>query len=437
MARVSSSRYVVTLVLLNALSFGVSARTSTAANFGPRQALCRGLFQARPVIVHTDPIEQLLLWEETANLAAYQKPTQPVQVAVVRESVAGFSLQTTTKRPQEIVDLFSRNGGLAVPQHPFNKSSEAPSYGKPAYEKWTARFSASRSLFLMNERLKGFYSIKLPTDHPHQREEEWGKQRMAGHIAVALERSQMIDEIDAKIDEDSELVVLRERLIVFDRETGNGISVRDLRPLRNGNYILPGFSIAFAGQRIAEHLGWPYADLWTKAMAIPLGRAKAKMLLRYGLQMETPNLQNFLFEFDRDLMPTGRVFVRDIGDTNFVLPVSFGPDAAEFGLQARMRRDIENGLNVFDKLELGWKSMKKLDESGIGPELKERWRVAHDQAYIGAILEALSPFMADEPTLSDSAGRFTKLIDLEQWLFFSRGRQLLSDYRLSLLSSNK
>jgi hypothetical protein len=84
-------------------------------------------------------------------------------------------------------------------------------------------------------------------------------------------------------------------------------------------------------EALLEQLDAPgWSDFWRIHYAEPLARAKATLLLRYGLQGFGGNAQNFLLEMDNGV-PNGRVIVRDMGDYalhDFVLWALFGPGGA-------------------------------------------------------------------------------------------------------------
>ncbi|KDQ61908.1 hypothetical protein JAAARDRAFT_31397 [Jaapia argillacea MUCL 33604] len=90
--------------------------------------------------------------------------------------------------------------------------------------------------------------------------------------------------------------------------------------------LLAGATAADIQQIVADTAtGTPsyvWAQYWKTAYAEKLAEAKALLLLRYGLQSLSPNSQNFLLEYGDNMVPTGRVVIRDLGDlrlhTNWV-----------------------------------------------------------------------------------------------------------------------
>ena len=63
------------------------------------------------------------------------------------------------------------------------------------------------------------------------------------------------------------------------------------------------------------------------------------MLTHYGLWFTTPNAQNRLIEMDKNMMPTGRIFFRDLSDSKFNKQVAKALNFAEVA-KADIRRTV-------------------------------------------------------------------------------------------------
>ncbi len=61
-----------------------------------------------------------------------------------------------------------------------------------------------------------------------------------------------------------------------------------------------------------DRISW--VEFWKNAYASTLGRGKALLLIRYGMQFLNPNQQNYLLEFDTNGKPTGQIAIRDLND---------------------------------------------------------------------------------------------------------------------------
>lgn len=109
--------------------------------------------------------------------------------------------------------------------------------------------------------------------------------------------------------------------VVVDRAPGNdaaehkwdGFQVRDLGD-STGQAWFPATAIPNNGSAFAMQFGetTKFEKFWTKHFAEPLGRAKAEMLIMFGLQLQG-NAQNMLVSFDKSSKKS-QLIVRDIGD---------------------------------------------------------------------------------------------------------------------------
>lgn len=184
-----------------------------------------------------------------------------------------------------------------------------------------------------------FVSIKSGITHIGADDQLGKKAKLEEDSIVAAMRSDYIIEVDKRLGKDTfsdpDLLILSEVLTIVEpspaprafRYAGDGFQVRDLRGLKPDKIYFPPISIPFVdtdlkalkkryevltGNDQVAVKNW--IDFWTIRFAQNIGRAKALLLLRYGLQSLTPNAQNFLIELNSDLRPTGRVVLRDVGD---------------------------------------------------------------------------------------------------------------------------
>jgi hypothetical protein len=245
-------------------------------------------------------------------------------------------------------------------------------------------------------------------------------------INLGLSHTQHLIDVDRVIDPDPQLIMLHEVFAISDRESGIGGLVRDARILRDGHYYLPAFSIPYVGRQIAFANHEMFTSMFEKAYAENLGDMKARLLLRYGLMMQTPSPQNIFIQLDRDLKPTGKMVLIDLSDTDYVEPV-----AHAFGFDDAMRQDVANGNPPRKSLDPLWAhSQLKLNESGLQsvPEfVLDQWGRVHDQAFVGALERALGvaiPGAQDVQTNPSLA--FARMY---QYLESPQGQQRLRLYR--------
>jgi hypothetical protein len=199
-----------------------------------------------------------------------------------------------------------------------------------------------------------------------------------GDWLIGCLRSDYINYIDKKLAPPrdgllilTELITITEKKIRRhpDTESVNyreGIQVRDVSILDNNKIYLAPLNIPFVDLNLKEFkeeffffsdkttatpeevAAWK--KFWKSAFAAALGRTKALMLLRYGLQIVNPNQQNFLIEFEESegrIKPTGTLVIRDLND-------------------AAIHREavwaLCNGEGVPTQEERGgWKQLSKLD----------------------------------------------------------------------------
>lgn len=99
----------------------------------------------------------------------------------------------------------------------------------------------------------------------------------------------------------------------------DGFQVRDLSCMQQNLKYLPGQAIPYARSHF-DHMGVAadQVDYWRRNFAIPLGRAKGRLFLNYGLIHTSANAQNFVLGFLMLGVGQLRQFViRDLGDTSW------------------------------------------------------------------------------------------------------------------------
>jgi hypothetical protein len=387
-----------------------------AANF------CVAVFRELPEGINRDSVEQMITWEQTSNTERWKKDESLVRLEVARVPKDSVVVRSGQSTPMDLIRYFVKRT-VRWPKHPYNTDETVPHFHAPKYETIKARFSASRSMFIRDSKLKGFFSIKMPTSRPHENTVQASKADLKNSVIISRNRSEMIDSLDRSMGKDARFEVLTDKLSIADKETGNGFVIRDLTPLSDGNYYLPAFSVPYAGRAIAEHLGVDFATLWKTYWAESLGESKAKLLIRYGLQMKTPNAQNMLIQLDKNLIPTGKMFFRDISDSSLVEVVAEG-----LGMSAQLETDRAAEYNVYDHLKSNWEnSFWQMDEGGVGYQIKNQWGSAHDNTYLNTIVSELAKtpegralFAQNKPTTED--GMLSKLATPE-------GQTALRKYR--------
>ncbi len=358
--------------------------------------LCSKVFD-RPAsynktIVISDAYMQLLLWEQQATLSYFKQSTEPVEISVSKVPVELIKAEKTKLLPTEIMKKFiaPSNKEILWPHHPYNQDARPPFQNLNVQtQKWKGYLTASRSIALIDGGLRGF-TLKMATDRPHGPKNPRQLEKVITNVDVlpALVHSNHINENDKRLGPDPMLIVLKEVMTISDKETHEGIVLRDARALDDGNYYLPALSIPYVGKEIAKANGKKFESFFAKHFARALGEAKARFLLRYGMQLEAPNPQNILLQLDRDLKPTGKIVFRDISDAYFVKVVG---DAYDFQKQMKADTEINYPPNYF--LRPFWNTSRKhFDMAGtatIAAKTLDDWGVEHNKAFAEYLEKAL------------------------------------------------
>ena len=317
------------------------------------------------------PFAQWLLWEEQSNFSGFRTTTDPVPLEVAVVPRAELRVAITDDAPRELVARFMDAHGVRFPRHPLNRDPSVAYASAPSAERWPARFTSSRTLVVADGPLRPF-ALKLATSHPHRDVCQPEKTRMRTEVDEALQFAAHVRAVDARLGPDPELIVLCESIGVRVPDGETGFLVRDLARLCDGNVYLPAFSIPFVGRAIAAHAGREFSAFWGDAYAEPVGRAKARLLARYGLQYVTPNPQNILVQLDRRLRPTGAIVFRDLADTDFVTDSARACGASWTRMTAKLAPETANSFWAFDEVP----------DTPATPDTLAHWYRRHDRAYL-------------------------------------------------------
>jgi len=412
--------------------FTILTTLSLIGSLSMAAPVCRDVFYYNPAVaqlVVADPVQQWLNWEQAYNVEAFRKSQTPVFVPGSRVDASTVNVTFLPSAPPVLHSLIERPDGVEWFRHPYNTNSTLPHYNDPQQTTLTTYFTASRSLALILG--KNVFTLKMPTDHPHGPEGKLqkGKATTKEDITDGINRMSYIAQVDQKIGQDPQLILAKEVATVADKKTGEGYLIRDISFMNDGHYYLPALSIPYVGRKIAELNHQSPDAFWQIHYAELLGRSKAKLLLRYGLQMETPNSQNMLIQLDHDLRPTGVLIFRDISDTVLIEGIARG-----LGADQVLRRDAAMGVENSRVLRPYWRnSAWKFDLAGDNspsPETLRNWGLAHDNAYKKEIEKALDVDLS-QFTIIDQNPDFDKFMN--SYLVQTK----VKAYREKLESENK
>jgi len=401
------------------------ARDSAAS---PSALECDLRFTKHDLAKFQKQLEQYLRWNEQANGKAWLETTDFISLQAAAIPVSTLNVQMAPDLNLDIAQALGLGTNTwLIPKHPYNTDAKVAFSNHPAVATLRARFMASRSLIIWPEGHTPF-SIKVGTNFPHRTDQQDYKALMEKDIRVGIPFSQMVAQLDASMKPAEHIKILREVLALSDPKTGEGAMVRDLSPLLDGHYYLPAFSIPYVGQEIAAKFGQPFKIFWKEHYAKALGRAKAELLLRYGLQFDEANAQNIVAQLDENMMPTGRFVFFDLSGMTQVEQFFRTPEMRVF-----VSRSVKD-MTPFLKPD-SHNSVWQMDEGGVPVDVTLEWQRAHDEAYVAALRAALPQIpalkppgqtVAGPPPSFDSAGEARAI---GEFLSTAGGQSALAKYR--------
>lgn len=177
--------------------------------------------------------------------------------------------------------------------------------------------TASRSYIVVNPENKAEFSAKVSTDVTGG---NWTDKKQSYEDATQIRM--IMKHINAQIRKTGQLkrsVLLDEPAIFGIKSLDQGMVIRAYDGIAGtGNKYLPGFSAVHdrVGRSIALQNGSKDpAKFWNENYNKPLARALAEFIAATGVAYDSPHSQNFLVELDKHNKPTGRIVLRDFGDS--------------------------------------------------------------------------------------------------------------------------
>jgi hypothetical protein len=323
-----------------------------------------------PIEPLADRVEQWLQWEQQANLVGFRVSTQPVEIEVAWVPRGALDVRVAPGAPDVLLRRFLREGQVCFPRHPLNEDPSVAHDDAPAVERWTARFTSSRTLAVPGEPL---FSLKLATDYPHPDFHQPEKTKLREEATDAVQWVTLLHRVDQRIGPDPRVDIVREALAVLVPGSETCFLVRDLRLFQDDRYRLPALSIPWVGRQIARRHGAAFEAFWADHYAELVGRAKARLFLRAGLQFATPNPQNLLVELDASLLPTGKIVIRDLGDADCATDALNCLDRELPWTQLRVDLKPETAISFWAFDEAG--------AHGVDAASLAQWRERHDRGY--------------------------------------------------------
>ncbi|MGK3962613.1 FYVE zinc finger domain-containing protein [Sorangium sp. So ce118] len=167
-----------------------------------------------------------------------------------------------------------------------------------------------------------FYSVKTGVQYVGTEEQKVNnKDLLEANSVHAMHRSELISRTiqqysQAALEARYQIEILTV-LIKGQYADWDGYQIRDIGD-SDGEIWFPLLALPSQGRAFAKQWGGDddWVGFWGRNFARPLGRAKAEMLVYFGLQHMTANAQNMLVAFDRARGRKAKcVILRDVGDT--------------------------------------------------------------------------------------------------------------------------
>ena len=275
-----------------------------------------------------DPnVQELVTYETRANAAATRSDTQVnIEHYEIPLSLVGADL--AQRMPNEIKKalIFQRNGVDYVrwvinPEDTLwhlevKRFLESRGLSSEKKSHLLGSMTASRSYIIEDPTSGAQFSIKVSTNktggHWKDKKQPIQDAKDIRVIADYVHQEQQMKPFEHLITMDEPGIFMLETL-------DQAMVIRTLDGLAGTTKrYLPGFSALHKemGVKIAMLNGSSNPEeFWRKNYNEPLAKALAELAVRTGLTYDSPHSQNFLIELDEMYRPTGKIVIRDFGDS--------------------------------------------------------------------------------------------------------------------------
>ena len=180
--------------------------------------------------------------------------------------------------------------------------------------------TASRSYIAVDPKSGAEFSIKMSTDRTggawRDKQQTWDD---ANQIRMMTD---FVNDMLKNQPKLQHIVLLDEPMAFGLKGIDQAMVIRSYEEIKTtGKRYVPGFSIMhdkFGKEIAAANGSKDPADFWNEHYNKPLARALAEFTALTGMTYDSPHSQNFLVELDAKNRPTGKIVLRDFGDTYLV-----------------------------------------------------------------------------------------------------------------------
>ncbi|EQC46266.1 putative lipoprotein [Bacteriovorax sp. Seq25_V] len=272
-------------------------------------------------------VEQLVTWETKANGVAVRS-NQIFDLNHYEIPLDLLSSEFASDLSQDIKDslIFEKNGEAYVrwlinPEDTkwhleVKKMLDEAGLDSTVHSYLKGYLTASRSMIAFNPENGSAFSVKVSTNNTGG---YWNDKKQTWDDANQIRKiSDWVKDTLSKMDTKS-LVIQDEPLGLGIESLDQGLIVRNLNDVPTGkHYYLPGFSALHEteGKLLAQLNGsTDVVKFWEDNYVRPLAKAMAEFSALTGVYYDSPHSQNFMIELDENKKPTGRVVLRDFGDS--------------------------------------------------------------------------------------------------------------------------
>lgn len=351
---------------------------------------------------------------ETLRNATASRSNKPVQIEHYEIPLRVLKADLAERLPADIKDslVFKKNGEEYVrwilnpedTKFRFALRRFLQKHKIPAARQkyFTAYQTASRSYIVEDPNNGAQFSLKVSTNNTGGMWKD--KKQTAEDTHEVRMINDYLHEVDRKMPFEN-FVLMDEPAAFQIDEIDQGMLVRVLGELpEKKRYYMPGFSAVNhnAGIEIARVNGSINPkDFWNTHYNKALARALAELSAKTGITYDSPHSQNFLVELDEKNKPTGRIVLRDLGDSNLVSEIveAHGrKDLVKTWAPSSVRRaSFKAHIGIFHGTPLpGW--MDEADFTAWGKDFFEEYNREYSRV-TGIPVESL-------PTYIDSSNRY-------------------------------
>lgn len=269
-----------------------------------------------------------LVWLETKANAAGTRSNDLVAIEHFEIPLSKLEADVAERIPADVRDslIFEKDGQKHVrwiinPEDSLwykdvEKWLKSQGLSTQRHKHFNAYMTASRSYIIEDPVTKAQFSAKVSTN---QTGGAWKDKKQPIDDAAQVRMANDFIDSELKKAPLQHAIVMDEPAMFGIKSVDQAMLVRTLAELtEKKTFYIPGFAAVHhkAGAAIAKKNGSNNpAAFWNEHYNKPLARALAEAAARFGLTYDSPHSQNFLVELDENMKPTGKIVLRDIGDS--------------------------------------------------------------------------------------------------------------------------